>query len=345
MIDLKDIFYEFSSRNALELIRKISGFHRAKGSLEYSKARETIQNYLKNSTLLTFPMDKTYNTWQSPPSWNLNGGYLKYQNGKYIVSDLSLTPISAIFLSDKTDGVEKLEVFDVGKGETEEDYKNFEPGNAVLADGNPTLVYHYAIEKFNARCVLSYHMKAQDKSIGRTPELLPDTINYTSFPSFKNKYAFGYALSYDQFKELKERLKKEKVYIEAFLDADQGTNNLEVLQENIGKDTDQPAVILTAHLCHPKPGANDNASGSALLAEIMKVLEKFQNHLNRKIIGLWVAEMYGTAAYSTTEFPKNAYVINLDMVGEDQFKTGSTLKLTPSPWAIPSFLAELLYVN
>ncbi len=345
MIDLKDIFYEFSSRNALELIRKISAFHRAKGSLEYSKARGIIQNYLKNSTLLTFPMDKTYNTWQSPPSWNLNGGYLKYQNGKYIVSDLSLTPISAIFLSDKTDGVEKLEVFDVGKGETEEDYKNFEPGNAVLADGNPTLVYHYAIEKFNARCVLSYHMKAQDKSIERTPELLPDTINYTSFPSFKDKYAFGYALSYDQFQELREKLKKGKVYIEAFLDADQGTNILEVLQENIGKDTDQPAIILTAHLCHPKPGANDNASGSALLAEIMRVLEKFQDQLNRKIIGLWIAEMYGTAAYLTTEFPKNAYVINLDMVGEDQFKTGSTLKLTPSPWAIPSFLAELLYVN
>lgn len=73
MIDLKDIFYEFSSRNVLELIRKISDFHRAKGSLEYSKAIEIIQNYLKNSTLLTFPMNKTYNTWQSPPSWNLKG--------------------------------------------------------------------------------------------------------------------------------------------------------------------------------------------------------------------------------------------------------------------------------
>lgn len=345
MLNLKEMINEFSEKNVIELIRKISSFHRAKGSLEYSQAVKVIQTFVKASNLLLFPMDKTYNSWKSPASWNLKGGYLKYQNGKYIVSDLSLYPISAMFLSDITNGVEKLKVFDVGSGENEEDYKDFEAGNAVLAEGDPRIIYHYAVEKFGARCILNYYMRSQEKSIDRTPELLSNTVNYTSFPDFKKKYAYGYALSYNEFLELKESISKKETYIEALLDSDEGTNNLEVIEKTLGKSTDKTSIFLTAHLCHPKPGANDNASGAALLTEIMRVLEKFEDSLDRQITGLWVPEMFGTAAYLTKKIPSNAYVINLDMVGEDQTKTGSTLNLTPSPWSIPSFLAELLYIN
>lgn len=345
MFNLEEIFYEFSEKNVIELIGKISSFHRAKGSLEYSQTVKIIRNFVGSSNLFLFPIDKTYNSWKSPFSWNLKRGFLKYYNGKYIVSDLSLSPVSAMFLSDKTNGVEKLKVFDVGSGENEEDYKDFEEGNAVLAEGNPRIVYHYAVEKFGAKCILNHYMRSQEKSIDRTPELLPDTVNYTSFPDFKKKYAYGYALSYNEFLKLKESISKKETYIEAFLDSDEGTNNIEVIEKTLGKHTDKQSILLTAHLCHPKPGANDNASGSALLAEIMRVLEKFEDTLDRQIIGLWVPEMFGTAAYLTKKVPKNAYVINLDMVGEDQFKTGSTLNLTPSPWSIPSFLAELLFIN
>lgn len=334
---------EFSPQNALEIERNISQYHRAKGSEGYSKAVEVIRKVIGDSKVLKYPAGKDYEGWKTPVGWNLKGGFLKV-NGKYVVADLSLSPIAAIFMSGATNGIEKLPLVDVGTGENVEDYEEKEvSGKAVLASGDISRVYDLAVEKFGAKCVLSSFMRFQVESIGRTPELLPNSVNYTSFPAYANGKAFGFALNYGQYKWIKSLFKNGKVEIEASIDADRGNDMLEVIEARFGKSSSKKPLVMMAHLCHPRPGANDNASGSALLAELVRVLKKVG--IDREVVALWVPEMYGTAAYLEDHNADFELGINLDMVGEDQAKTGSILQISSSPWSLPSFINDVVYAN
>ncbi len=337
----EEFLKEFFPQNALDLEWELSRFHRSKGGTGFSKAIETIQNFVGESKIVRYPLNKSYETWRMPRGWNLKDGFLKISNGNYIVGSLALSPISAIFLSGKTNGVEKLKVVDVENGEEEKDYKKNVRGKAILANGDPARVYRMA-KRFGARCILSHFMRAQEPYIKRSPELLPDAVNYTSFPVEADGSVVGFALSYNQYKRIKA-LAKKNLEVEVFMDADNGTDELEILEARIGKKGKEKPIILTAHLCHPKPGANDNASGSALLAEIVRTLRKF--HINREITALWVPEMYGTIAYFTDHKNDFEFNINLDMVGEDQGMTGSTLDVSSTPWSLPSFINELMEVH
>lgn len=344
MIKRLKILNEFSPKNALEVEWELSRFHRAKGGYGYLQAVEKIQEVIGDSTLLKYPAGKVYNSWNTPEGWNVKSGFLRTVSPKkYIVSDLSLFPIAAIFMSGSSNGTERLKVIDVGSGELEEDYSQSVRGCAVLSSGNISRVYDMAVEKFGARCVLSYFMRAQLEEIRRTPEFLPQAINYTSFPPYSNGKAFGFALTYEQYKWMKSLSKSGKLEIEAYINVDRGTNDLEILEARFGKSGNEKPLLLVAHLCHPKPGANDNASGSALLAEIVRVLKKAD--LDREIVALWVPEMYGIAAYLTDHVPDFEVGINLDMVGEDQCKTGSILRVSSTPWSLPSFISDLLFAN
>lgn len=337
----EEFLKEFFPQNALDLEWELSRFHRSKGGIGFSKAIETIQNFVGESKIIKYPLNKSYETWRMPRGWNLKDGFLKISNGNYIVGSLALSPISAIFLSGKTNGIEKLKVVDVESGEDEKDYKKSIRGKAILANGDPARVYRMA-KRFGARCILSHFMRAQEPYVKRSPELLPNAVNYTSFPVEADGSVVGFALSYNQYKRIKV-LAKKNLEVEVFMDVDNGTDKLEILEAQIGKKGKEKPIILTAHLCHPKPGANDNASGSALLAEIVRTLRKF--HINREITALWVPEMYGTIAYFTDHKNDFEFNINLDMVGENQEMTGSTLDVSSTPWSLPSFINELMEVH
>ncbi|MCD6370501.1 MAG: DUF4910 domain-containing protein [Thermoplasmata archaeon] len=49
---------------------------------------------------------------------------------------------------------------------------------------------------------------------------------------------------------------------------------LPIIYATIGKP---PYILFSAHICHPRPGANDNASGSAMLIELARVLRDLHN--------------------------------------------------------------------
>jgi len=58
-------------------------------------------------------------------------------------------------------GVKRLKVIDVGNGEDEANYPRDIKGQAILAMGDPTKVFHNA-KRHGASCVLLYYMRAQD---------------------------------------------------------------------------------------------------------------------------------------------------------------------------------------
>lgn len=96
-------------------------------------------------------------------------------------------------------------------------------------------------------------------------------------------------------------------------------------------------VWLTSHLCHPRPGANDNASGSAALLGVASVLVDQQSRLDRSVRFVWGPEFLGVAALLHQRFARSgrdarpAAVINLDMVGEDPAQCGVPLVVERAP--------------
>lgn len=94
-----------------------------------------------------------------------------------------------------------------------------------------------------------------------------------------------------------------------------------------GSAPELPEVWLAAHLCHPRPGGNDNASGVAALLGIAGTLAKsIRSGLlppaTRTIRFLWGPEFLGPVAALSDQLaagrPAPAAVVDLDVVGVDQ---------------------------
>lgn len=109
-------------------------------------------------------------------------------------------------------------------------------------------------------------------------------------------------------------------------------------------------VLVTAHLCHPRPGANDNGSGVAASLEAARVLAALAAAgalptARRTIRFLWMPEFTGTYAWlagDATRAPRTLAALNLDMVGESQADCGSTQLVERAPHFVASFADELL---
>jgi hypothetical protein len=114
--------------------------------------------------------------------------------------------------------------------------------------------------------------------------------------------------------------------------------------------TTSEEVWLTAHLCHPRPGANDNASGAAALLGVAGVLAAMRRERDpvtgaawaprHTIRFLWGPEFLCTAA-SLHDRRRPVALINLDMVGEDQARCSSPFVVERPAETIPSPLAAL----
>lgn len=125
MFDMEKLIGEFHPENALEIERLISTLHRAKGSYEYLKAVELIKNYTGVGNIISYPMDRVYETWKAPVGFNIIKGHLKIisPKEKYILKDATLEPIRVIFLSGNSRGIKRFRVIDVGTGEEDEDWQ------------------------------------------------------------------------------------------------------------------------------------------------------------------------------------------------------------------------------
>jgi hypothetical protein len=104
-----------------------------------------------------------------------------------------------------------------------------------------------------------------------------------------------------------------------------------------------PEALLMAHLCHPGPGANDNASGvAALLAVARAAAPPSRPGPALGLSFLWAPEMVGTAAYLhdvvAGQLPE--FALSLDMVGSAE----SALVIEPPPPYLTSPLGAALQV-
>jgi aminopeptidase YwaD len=236
-------------------------------------------------------------------------------------------------------------------GSKEADYEGLHVGGkVVLARGDVRHVWELAVAQRGALGLLFDGMRAVPPV--RPEGDLADVRQYTSFwwqPG--DVRCFGFVLTPRQGQALRRlaRQGQSPIRVQARVDSRLYDGAFEVVSATIpGETADE--ITVAAHLCHPLPSANDNASGTAAAVEAARALQALiaGGHLarpRRTIRFLWMAEMTGMAAYLSGREADLDHLlagINLDMVGEDQGQTGSSWLVERPPDAAASFAPDLL---
>ncbi len=356
---------ELSGSIAKSFVAQISQFHRIQGSPMFHEAAEYIKTELgklglEDIVIERFPADgKTkYWTYTSPIGWEIKNAELRMVNPKkQLMCTYEDCPQSLHTFSSGTpdDGV-TAELVDVGTGIKPEDYKNKNVmGKFVLATGRSKLVHEQAVYKYGAAGVITdaitYEMPNVRESID-----VPDAHAYQAiWPAAENlsKVKFGFSLSKRQGNALRALLKSGKsVKLKATVNARFFPFYEDVVTAVVrGKEKHEEEVFLVAHLCHPKPSANDNASGSGLLLEIARTIKTLidKNKIRpprRTIRFIWVPETLGTIAHISNHPELGSKLVagvNLDMVGQNQELCRSSLCLDRTPDSLPSFLNDFVF--
>ena len=359
------IYREISGVRAQDLIARLSALHRLAGSREILAAMNIIREEfeaagLEQVRLERFPIDEdhSYWTWDTPYIWEEEDAHLAIvapESERKLIARFSETPISLLGGSTSTGpGGWEGELVDVGRGETPEDYAR--PGRRVrgrmvLAHGNSFLVHQQAVARRGAAGVLLAQDPAADPDH-------PDKITASGvFLSAAREHPFfGFAISQRQLALLRNALhrlgkKNRTLRLAAAVRARFRTGQFRALSGLIrGTERSREELILVAHICHPKPSANDNASGCALLAEMARTLRILQRNralpkFRRSLRFLVLPEWRGTVPWlhrHRRQTRNMLAVVSLDMVGEDQAACGSTLMVGSTHGVQQHFSGELL---
>ena len=356
---------ELSGNVAKSYVAQVASFHRIQASTMFHEAAEYVKGELlkiglNDATIEQYLSDgaKKYWTYTLPMGWTVKSAELRLvePEDKLMVT-YEDTPQSLHTCSNATppDGV-TAELVDVGRGTKPVDYEGKDvKGKFVLATGRAKMVHEEAVFKRGAAGVITDTITSEMPNVRESLDI-PDAHAYQSiWPTAEeaDKVTFGFSLSKRQGEHLRALLKKgKKVKLRAKVDAKLFPNKLDVVTATIqGSMTPEEEVFLVAHLCHPKPSANDNASGSGLLMEIARTIRVLIDSGRimppaRTIRFLWVPETFGSTAYlySHEELLSRLIAgINLDMVGQNQELCRSTLSLDCTPDSLPSFLNDLVY--
>lgn len=346
---------EYSGEIARDTVRHITEFHRVQASPGMHQAVEYVEGQLRELGLEdvhieAFVSDGStrYQTFVSPLAWAVREGELFVEEP--FTKRLCRFSEVPVCLSTLSNGGEwSGELVDVGEGTKLADYEGRDVrGKIVFAYGYAGLVHREAVIRRGALGVV-IHPKDDDR-----PEH-PDLVSYNGlWPTAdeREKVTFGFQISARQRDRLRVVLAAgKKVVLRAKVDAQIHPGNLEVTTAVIrGRELPDQEILLLAHLDHYKPGANDNASGSAAILEIARTIKRLIAERKipppkRTLRFLWVPEHFGTIAY-LEKHPdlgrRTLAALNLDMVGEDTHETNSRLRITRTPDSLPSWFNDLV---
>lgn len=204
-----------------------------------------------------------------------------------------------------------------------------------------------AVERHGAIGIVTDRMPEWPPVRGRMD--LPDSIHWNGFHwTGHEKKCFGFAVS-PRTGDFLRKLKNPRVF--AKVESRFTSSSFMNVEAYIpGQATEAGGeVVVIAHLCHPKPSANDNASGSGTAMEVARTLQKLIDagklaRPKRGIRFLLVPEFLGTYAYLAKHpdrIPGMLAGINLDMVGENQEACGSALQVEKPSQAVPGYVGDL----
>jgi aminopeptidase YwaD len=370
---------EYSGEAAQEYDRQIVQYHRIQGSPMMEDVAEKVvlakmKEWGIESKIEQFPSDGKirYQTHLSPMGWDMRGGEL------WVESATGVQPFRVCRYSDvpmcvstySKGGDWSGELVDVGGGTSDADYASKDVrGKVALAYGYAGAVVREAALKHGAVGVVIYPPP------GDRPEH-PDMVRYNGiWPHAEElgQTVGGFQISANQYTRLQELMLRGPVKVRGKIDATLEPFKLTLVHAYIrGSKNPEKEIIVTGHFDHPKWSANDNASGSAAMMEMVHTLHSLiaSGKLpapNVSIHFMWVPEFFGTMAYITKhpeargcnnewDDPRQTppskpykagdpcifFNLNLDMVGEDTVKTNSRFYITRTPDSVPGYLNAVM---
>jgi len=359
---MDEISREASGTMAKEHVAQISRYHRIQASPGFREAanwcKRTLRSYGLDARLLEYPADgkTTYWTQLMYKEWSVNEAELRIVEPKTsakLLARFSENKMSIIQRSSPTSpkGVE-ADLVMLENGEEPREYRRVNVrGKVVVTSGDVERVRSLAVDKYGAIGIVTDRMAEFPPIRQRTD--LPDALQYTSFWWYgKRRPCFGFVLSPRQGNELRKLIRNQKgkspVRVHARVSSRFYKGRIENVSAVIEGRTNEE-ILVVAHLCHPQPSANDNASGCGAAIEVARTLqrliaEKRLSRPKRAIRFLLVPEMTGTYAYSATNrrlIQRTLAAINLDMVGENQDLCKSPLLIESPPEATSSYVVDL----
>jgi hypothetical protein len=352
---------ELSGESAKRNVEYISRLHRMRGSKGYNLATDFIQAQLEDYglesiELIKIPTDgKTmYGTQKSRLAWDVEFAELweveKVENQwahKTKVADWQSMPL--VVAQDSESGEVTAALVDIGAGTSEADYANKElQGKLVLTSSQPEVVVALAIEKYGAVGIISY---AQNQVTAWWKEN-ENLIRWGHLDTFAKTKTFAFMVSLKQARAYQQRLENQEVIIfHAKVIAGKHPGNYNILSARIEgshPNLKHEEIAFTCHLDHPRPGANDNASGCMAILEVARTLKKLidENKIERpkrSIRFIWSPEIEGTTALLNyrPELAKNIkFNIHMDMVGGGP-ETKAIFHVSRSPQSVTSFINDV----
>ena len=340
---------EISGVIAKDTVIELARSHRVQASSGYSRAAEYIAAKAKEYGLdqvqvERFPADgeKTYYTLKSATGWEAQSAELwETEPNKVKIADWEEMRVSLADYSQSATATTTL--VDVGMGITSKDYEGKEVmGRIVLAGGGVAAVHKLACEERGAAGILSYQ---QNQITGWSGDYA-ENVRWGHLSPYNPNNKFAFMISLRKAREYQSRLARgEQITLHATVKAEMKPGNYEVVSAIIpGSDAAGEEIVYSCHLCHQKPGANDNASGAAAILEVARALTALirRGEINpprRTIRFIWPPEISGTIAYFAQHpeiVRRMKAVVHCDMVGGNYTLTKSVLHVTHTPASLPS---------
>ncbi|AEC51490.1 hypothetical protein PNA2_0575 [Pyrococcus sp. NA2] len=327
MESLLKLVEKFDAENVLRDVVEISKFHRIQGSREIVEASEYVAKRLEEVGIEYEFLNDTYDgksyhlTLPSPIGWEVLEGELKF-NEKILKTSKSPLLVMAHSPAGEAEG----EVLPILR---EEDWEKAE-GKIVLVGEKWREAYKRANE-VGAKAFIAYRRGTGNAFPYIGLFLTKRDLEWAKIPALAVPEAIA--------NELIEKSKKGGVRIEVTVKTEiKEREEMPILYARIGEP---PYLLFSAHICHPKPGANDNASGSAMLIELARILNKNNGRVGFAF--LWIPEYHGTQAFIPKVNLEEIYAnINLDMVGGSEDRSNSTIMLVRTPLSRFSLLPGVL---
>ncbi len=350
---------ELSGELALQHIEELVKYDRIQPSPGYRQAAEYIlkkaREYgLQDAKMETLPADGkiVYSTFRTRPMWDPQFAEIwLLEPREERLASYAETAVSLAHYSRSADVTAKL--VDVASGMTDADYAGKSVrGKIVLAEGDANLVHRKAVYERGALGAVSYRLNLIPTT--RLEDLLDLVTMGTIWPldpEFEQKATFVFMISPRRGRELHARLAQgEKVMVRAQIRAAVGPGEYQWITATIpGAEKPEEEFVLSCHLCHPRPSANDDASGCAVILEIGRTLTRMIEagllpRPRRTIRLIWPPENSGTVMYHVVHADAKSRqigAIQFDGVGGDPRKTGTALHLYRTPFSLPSYLNDV----
>lgn len=349
---------ELSGEIAKRNLEGLARLHRQRGSQQFHAAADLVveraRTYgLSDAQILRFPADghSFYGTQLSRMAWDASDGELsEVANGREVkIASYAAEPVALAEDSESTEIT--TELVDVGEGSTEADYAGRDVrGKIVLVGASPAEAQDLAIGRFGAVGMVSYQQNQKTAWSGDNDNL----IRWGHLQSFTADKTFAFMVSLKTARALQARLRRgEKIRLHATVHAGQHAGFYEIATATIeGSDPrlKNEEIAFSCHLDHPRPGANDNASGCVTILEVARTLQKLIDgggleRPARTIRFIWPPEIEGTVTLLNAK-PELARriktVVHMDMVGGGP-DTKVVFHVTRGPLSLPSFVHDVAW--